>query len=132
MARTIYGDHERFVDTYLRPFKGYYFTGDGAHTDKDRHFQITGRVDDVINVSGHRIGTAEIEDVLDESHHISESAVVGFPHDTLGEGIFAFVTLRQDNDFNDEQVINELKSLIKSKIAGYAVPQYFLVRNIKK
>lgn len=127
MARTIYGDHQRFIDTYLKPFPGYYFTGDGAQADKDGHFQITGRVDDVINVSGHRIGTAEIEDVLDESHHISESAVVGFPHDTLGEGIFAFVTLRKDNNFSDEDLVKELKALVKTKIAAYAVPQYFLV-----
>ncbi|CAF0793271.1 unnamed protein product [Brachionus calyciflorus] len=127
MARTIYGDHQRFIDTYLKPFPGYYFTGDGAQTDENRHFQITGRVDDVINVSGHRIGTAEVEDVLDESHHVSESAVVGFPHETLGEGIFAFITLRKNDVYNEDELINELKTLVKSKIAAYAVPHYFLI-----
>jgi acetyl-CoA synthetase len=85
MARTIYGDHKRFLETYIKPYEGYYFTGDGAHVDTDGHFQITGRVDDVINVSGHRIGTAEIEEVLDEHHNVAESAVVGFPHDLTGK-----------------------------------------------
>ena len=86
MARTIYGNHERFLETYMKPFPGYYFTGDGAIRDEDGHFQITGRVDDVMNVSGHRIGTAEVEDALSEHPLVVESAVVGFPHDVLGEG----------------------------------------------
>ena len=86
MARTINGSHQRYLDTYLRPFPGLYFTGDGALVDKDGHFQITGRVDDVMNVSGHRIGTAEVEDALDNHPSVAECAVVGFPHDVLGEG----------------------------------------------
>jgi len=92
MARTIFGDHERFIQTYFSTYKGLYFTGDGARRDHDGYFRITGRVDDVINVSGHRIGTAEVEDAINEHPDVTESAVVGFPHDIKGQGIYAFVT----------------------------------------
>jgi acetyl-CoA synthetase len=92
MARTIYGDHDRFIQTYFSTYKGLYFTGDGAKRDSDSYFRITGRVDDVINVSGHRIGTAEVEDAINEHIDVTESAVVGFPHDIKGQGIYAFVT----------------------------------------
>jgi acetyl-CoA synthetase len=92
MARTIFGDHDRFIQTYFSTYKGYYFTGDGAKRDEDSYFRITGRVDDVINVSGHRIGTAEVEDAINEHPDVTESAVVGFPHDIKGQGIYAFVT----------------------------------------
>jgi acetyl-CoA synthetase len=91
--RTIYGDHKRFVETYFSTFKGMYFTGDGARRDEDGDYRITGRVDDVINVSGHRLGTAEIESAINEHALVSESAVVGFPHDIKGQGIYAYVTL---------------------------------------
>lgn len=92
MARTIYGDHARFIQTYFSTYKGLYFTGDGAKRDIDSYYRITGRVDDVINVSGHRIGTAEVEDAINEHPDVTESAVVGFPHDIKGQGIYAFVT----------------------------------------
>jgi acetyl-CoA synthetase len=127
MARTIFGDHQRYLETYLRPFPGFYFTGDGALTDKDGHIQITGRVDDVINVSGHRIGTAELEDILDEHHLVTESAVVGFAHDLLGEGIYAFLTIKEKVNESDAEIIEDLKRIIKKKISGYAVPHYFLI-----
>lgn len=92
LARTIYGDHERFIQTYFSTYKGLYFTGDGARRDEDGYYRITGRVDDVINVSGHRIGTAEVEEAINEHPDVTESAVVGFPHDIKGQGIYAFVT----------------------------------------
>lgn len=95
MMRSIYGDHERFVLTYLSHFKGHYFTGDGAKRDKDGYYWITGRVDDVLNVSGHRLGTAEVESALVLHSSVAEAAVVGFPHDIKGQGIYAFVTLMQ-------------------------------------
>ena len=94
-ARTIYGDHQRFLDTYLNPYKGYYFTGDGCNRDEDGYYWITGRVDDVINVSGHRMGTAEVESALVEHESCAEAAVVGFPHDVKGQGIFAYVILNE-------------------------------------
>lgn len=128
MARTIYGDHERFLNTYMRPYPGYYFSGDGALTDGDGYFQITGRVDDVMNVSGHRIGTAEIEDALNEHVHVAESAVVSYPHDIFGEGIYAYITLKQHADSTaDGMLIPELKALVKKKIAHYAIPHRFLL-----
>jgi acetyl-CoA synthetase len=91
MARTIYGDHDRYFQTYFSTYKGYYFTGDGAKRDEDGNYRITGRVDDVINVSGHRIGTAEVEDAIDENENVIEAAVVGFPHDIKGQGIMAYI-----------------------------------------
>jgi acetyl-CoA synthetase len=134
MGRTINGDHERYLETYFRPYPGYYFTGDGANTDSDGHIQITGRVDDVMNVSGHRIGTAEVEDSLQEHLFVAESAVVGFPHEMLGEGIYAFVVLKENNNVkSDNEIIKELKILVKNKISGYAVPQKFLIiKNLPK
>jgi len=91
--RTVYGDHERFVDTYFKTYPGKYFTGDGCRRDKDGYYWITGRVDDVINVSGHRLGTAEVESALVAHHQVAEAAVVGYPHDIKGQGIYAYVTL---------------------------------------
>jgi len=90
--RTIYGDHQRFIDTYLKTYPGNYFTGDGAR-DADGYYWITGRVDDVINVSGHRLGTAEVESALVLHEAVAEAAVVGYPHDIKGQGIYAYVTL---------------------------------------
>ena len=92
--RTIFGDHERFVDTYFSQYKGYYFTGDGCRRDADGYYWITGRVDDVINVSGHRMGTAEVESALVAHAKVAEAAVVGYPHAIKGQGIYAYVTLR--------------------------------------
>ena len=91
--RTVYGDHERFIDTYFTTYPGKYFTGDGCRRDEDGYYWITGRVDDVINVSGHRIGTAEVESALVAHAKVAEAAVVGYPHDIKGQGIYAYVTL---------------------------------------
>ena len=91
--RTVYGDHERFVQTYFSTYPGKYFTGDGCRRDEDGYYWITGRVDDVINVSGHRMGTAEVESALVAHHSVAEAAVVGAPHDIKGQGIYAYVTL---------------------------------------
>ncbi|KAI1894488.1 hypothetical protein AGOR_G00116320 [Albula goreensis] len=126
MARTIYGDHQRFVDAYFKPYPGYYFTGDGAYRSKEGYYQITGRMDDVINISGHRLGTAEIEDALDEHPEVPETAVIGISHDIKGEVPFAFVVLK-DGSLDHSVVIDELKSLVATKIAKYAIPDHFLV-----
>ena len=91
--RTIWGDHERFADTYFSQYQGYYFTGDGCRRDEDGYYWITGRVDDVINVSGHRMGTAEVESALVAHEKVAEAAVVGYPHAIKGQGIYAYVTL---------------------------------------
>ena len=96
IARTVYGDHERYLKTYMSTYKGYYFTGDGCRRDPEGYYRITGRVDDVLNVSGHRLGTAEIENAINEHPNIVESAVVGYPHDIKGQGIFAFLTCEKD------------------------------------
>lgn len=96
IARTVWGDHERYLKTYMSAYKGYYFTGDGCRRDPDGYYRITGRVDDVLNVSGHRLGTAEIENAINEHPNIIESAVVGYPHEIKGQGIFAFLTCEKD------------------------------------
>lgn len=127
MARTIFGDHERFVEAYFKPYPGHYFTGDGAYRSKDGYYQITGRMDDVINISGHRLGTAEIEDVLDEHPDVPETAVIGISHDIKGEVPFAFVVLKEDASHNQAVLVEELRGLVATKIAKYAVPDHFLV-----
>ncbi|XP_040905400.1 acetyl-coenzyme A synthetase 2-like, mitochondrial isoform X3 [Toxotes jaculatrix] len=127
MARSIYGDHQRFVDAYLKPYPGYYFTGDGASRSEDGYYQITGRMDDVINVSGHRLGTAEIEDALDEHPAVPETAVIGIPHDIKGEVPFAFVVLKEGVGGDPPAVLQQLRDLVATKIAKYAVPEHFLV-----
>jgi acetyl-CoA synthetase len=119
MARTIYGDHQRFIDTYFKLYPNYYFTGDGARRDEDGYFWITGRVDDVLNVSGHRMGTAEIEDALDLHEHVAESAVVGFPHAIKGQGIYAYVSLKHDTPPTDE-LKKELIKLVRNEIGAIA------------
>uniref|UniRef100_G1T4S6 Propionate--CoA ligase n=1 Tax=Oryctolagus cuniculus TaxID=9986 RepID=G1T4S6_RABIT len=126
MARTIYGDHGRFVDAYFRAFPGYYFTGDGAYRTEGGYYQITGRMDDVINISGHRLGTAEIEDAMADHPAVPETAVIGYPHDIKGEAAFAFVVMKDDSGDTDV-VVNELKSAVATKIAKYAVPDHILV-----
>ncbi len=118
-ARTIWGDHERFRQTYFSSVKGAYFTSDGARRDEDGYYWITGRVDDVINVSGHRLGTAEIESALVAHADVAEAAVVGFPHDVKGQGIYAYVTLNENVANADEAA---LKKSVRDHIGGLAVP----------
>uniref|UniRef100_A0A4W6F446 Acetyl-coenzyme A synthetase n=1 Tax=Lates calcarifer TaxID=8187 RepID=A0A4W6F446_LATCA len=127
MARSIYGDHQRFIDAYFKPYPGNYFTGDGAFRSEEGYYQITGRMDDVINVSGHRLGTAEIEDALDEHPAVPETAVIGIPHDIKGEVPFAFVVLKDDPGLDPPVVLQQLRNLVSTKIAKYAVPDHFLV-----
>ncbi|XP_026141892.1 acetyl-coenzyme A synthetase 2-like, mitochondrial [Carassius auratus] len=127
MARTIFGDHQRFVDAYFKPYQGQYFTGDGAYRTEDGYYQITGRMDDVINISGHRLGTAEIEDALDEHPDVPETAVIGVPHEIKGEVPFAFVVLKESATDNQRAVVEDLRHLVATKIAKYAVPDHFLV-----
>lgn len=126
MARTIYGDHQRFLNTYFNPYPGYYFSGDGARRTKSGYYQITGRMDDVLNVSGHRLGTAEIEDVLDDQEEVAESAVVGYPHDIKGEGIYAFVVLKGEHDMPLDKLANELRGMVKTRISSFAQPDMIL------
>ncbi|GAB4259875.1 MAG: acetate--CoA ligase [Methylomicrobium sp.] len=120
-ARTIYGDHQRFIDTYFKNFPGYYFTGDGARRDHDGYYWITGRVDDVINVSGHRMGTAEVESALVLHHDVAEAAVVGYPHPIKGQGIYAYVTLNAGVE-PTEQLRQELIELVRQEIGPIAHP----------
>ena len=119
--RTIFGDHERFESTYFQQYKGYYFTGDGCRRDEDGYYWITGRVDDVINVSGHRMGTAEVESALAAHADVAESAVVGFPHEVKGEGIYAFVTLNTGIEYS-EDLRAQLKQQIRNVIGPIATP----------
>ncbi len=119
--RTVYGDHERFVKTYFADYKGYYFTGDGCRRDQDGYYWITGRVDDVINVSGHRMGTAEVESALVAHPKVSESAVVGYPHDIKGQGIYCYVTLMAGEEPNDE-LRTELRNWVRKEIGPIASP----------
>jgi acetyl-CoA synthetase len=119
--RSVYGDHQRFIDTYFKTYKGKYFTGDGCRRDEDGYYWITGRVDDVINVSGHRLGTAEVESALVEHKAVAEAAVVGFPHDIKGQGIYAYVTLKAGVVASD--ALNaELKAFVGKEIGPIAKP----------
>jgi acetyl-CoA synthetase len=122
--RTVYGDHQRVIDTYYSAYKGFYFTGDGARRDKDGFYWITGRVDDVMNVSGHRIGTAEVESALVLHPLVAEAAVVGFPHEIKGEGIYAYVTLMKDaqSPTSDSALMRELEELVRAEIGPIAKP----------
>ena len=120
-ARSIYGDHQRFIDTYFKNYPGYYFTGDGARCDEHGYYWITGRVDDVINVSGHRMGTAEVESAIDEHPLVAESAVVGYPHDIKGQGIYAYVTLHVGIE-GTEALKKELVDLVRADIGPIASP----------
>ena len=119
--RTVYGDHERFVQTYFSTFKGKYFTGDGCRRDEDGYYWITGRVDDVINVSGHRMGTAEVESALVAHHQVAEAAVVGYPHDIKGQGIYAYVTLNVGEQ-PSEELRKELVQWVRKEIGPIASP----------
>ena len=120
-SRSIWGDHERFIQTYFSTYKGVYTTGDGARRDEDDYYWITGRVDDVINVSGHRMGTAEIESALVAHKAVAESAVVGYPHDVKGQGIYVYVTLQAGYEQSDE-LLKELRTWVRSEIGPIASP----------
>ncbi len=120
-SRSIYGDHQRFIDTYFKNYPGYYFAGDGARRDEDGYYWITGRVDDVINVSGHRMGTAEIESALVLHDLVAEAAVVGYPHDIKGQGIYAYVTLNNGVE-PSEELRKELVDLVRKEIGAIANP----------
>ncbi|WP_435417877.1 acetate--CoA ligase [Parerythrobacter aurantius] len=122
-ARTVYGDHDRFVQTYFSTYKGKYFTGDGCRRDADGYYWITGRVDDVINVSGHRMGTAEVESALVLHPKVSEAAVVGFPHDIKGQGIYCFVTLMEGERDSDD-LATELRQWVRKEIGPIATPDH--------
>jgi len=119
--RTVYGDHKRFIETYFSTFKGRYFTGDGARRDKDGYWWITGRVDDVINVAGHRLGTAEVESALVAHQKVAEAAVVGYPHDLKGQGIYAYVTLKAGHE-PSEALRKELVAWVRKEIGPIASP----------
>ena len=121
MMRTVYGDHQRFIDTYLAQYPGKYFTGDGCRRDEDGYYWITGRVDDVINVSGHRMGTAEVECALVLHEAVAEAAVVGYPHDIKGQGIYAYVTLMAGREPSDE-LRKELVQHVRKEIGAIAAP----------
>jgi acetyl-CoA synthetase len=122
-ARTVWGDHQRFKETYFTQYKGKYFTGDGCRRDEDGYYWITGRIDDVINVSGHRLGTAEVESALVAHEAVAEAAVVGYPHDLKGQGIYAYVLLGSEYaSQNGEQLKGALKEKVKQMIGGFAAP----------
>jgi acetyl-CoA synthetase len=120
--RTVYGDHERFFQTYFSQYPGKYFTGDGCRRDEDGYYWITGRVDDVINVSGHRMGTAEVESALVLHPKVAEAAVVGFPHDIKGSAIYAFVTLNAGEE-GDDVLRKELVQEVRHDIGALAAPE---------
>ena len=119
--RTIYGDHNRFMEVYFSDFPGYYFTGDGARRDKEGYYYITGRVDDILNVSGHRIGTAEVEGAIGKASGVAEAAIVGYPHEIKGQGIYAFVTLMSDQNFSEKINDGIIKSVVQ-QIGPHAKP----------
>ena len=119
--RTVYGDHNRFEETYFKMYPGNYFTGDGCRRDEDGYYWVTGRIDDVINVSGHRMGTAEVESGLVLHEAVAEAAVVGFPHEIKGQGIYAYVTLMEGEKYTEE-LKNELITFVRNEIGPIAAP----------
>src|ERR1700753_2221754 len=121
--RTVYGDHQRFVDTYFKTYPGKYFSGDGCRRDEDGYYWITGRVDDVIKVSGHRIGTAEVESALVSNPKVAEAAVVGIPHDIKGESIYAYVTLKA-GETPSPQLGDDLRQWVASHMGAIARPEH--------
>ena len=122
--RTVYGNHQRVIGTYYAAYPGFYFTGDGARRDRDGYYWITGRVDDVMVISGHNIGTAEVESALVLHPYVAEAAVVGFPHEIKGEGIYAFVTLMLDHQPGNNELIEELIGLVRKQIGPIAKPDF--------
>ena len=131
IARTVYGDHDRYLNVYTRPYPGYYFTGDGCRRDKDGYYYITGRVDDVINPSGHRLGTAEVESALVAVDEVSEAAVVGFPHEVKGEGIGCYVILK-DGVTGSPELTVKLKGAVRSAIGAIATPDFIVYSDLPK
>jgi len=128
IARTIFNNHQRYLSTYMTSYPGYYFTGDGVIRDKDGYYWISGRVDDVINVSGHRIGSAEVESALVAHRSCAEAAVVGYPHDIKGQGIFAYAILKVGFQDSNE-LVQELKNEVRKHIGGFAIPDIVLICN---
>ena len=120
ILRTTYGDHERCRQTYFSTFKGLYFTGDGARRDEEGRIRVIGRVDDVMNVSGHRMGTAEVENAINEHANVIESAVVGYPHEIKGQGIYAYVIV--DEKANQDTLVDEIKTVVTKVIGPIAKP----------
>jgi acetyl-CoA synthetase len=132
MARTIFGDHKRYLETYFTAYPGYYFTGDGARVDENGNFRIIGRIDDVVNVSGHRIGTAEVEDAVNLHEGIVESAVIGIPHAIKGQGIVAFA-ICTDKKLNAQTALHEVNLLIQKQIGSIAkLEKIYLVSGLPK
>ncbi|MCG8460001.1 MAG: AMP-binding protein, partial [Holophagales bacterium] len=122
-ARTVWGDHHRFKETYFTQYPGYYFTGDGVRRDEDGYYWITGRIDDVLNVSGHRLGTAEVESALVAHDAVAEAAVVGFPHEIKGQGIFAYVIITPEYESTDpHELVGALKEQVRHVIGPIARP----------
>lgn len=128
MARTVYGDHERYKETYFSAYPGYYFTGDGAYRDAMGNYRITGRVDDVVIVSGHNLGTAPIENAINEHQDVAESAVVGYPHPIKGNALYAFVIL-QNNVEESDALMKEIKETVSKSIGAIAKPDKIQVVN---
>jgi len=133
-ARTIHGDHQRFRDTYFRTYRGLYFAGDGCRRDDNGYYWITGRVDDVLNVSGHRLGTAEVESALVAHQAVAEAAVVGFPHDIKGQGIYAYVIVNHDyEETPEDELIGILREQVREEIGPIATPDRIqIVRGLPK
>ena len=131
IARTVYGDHERYLTIYTKPYPNYYFTGDGCRRDENGFYFITGRVDDVVNPSGHRLGTAEIEAAIDEMDEVSESAVVGFPHDIKGEGICCFIILKVGVE-ESTSLAQEIKNSVRKSIGAFATPDIVVFADLPK
>lgn len=131
IARTVFGDHDRYLNVYTRPYPGYYFTGDGCRRDKDGYYYITGRVDDVINPSGHRLGTAEVESALVAVDEVSEAAVVGFPHEVKGEGIGCYIILKTGVSGSNE-LTTKLKNAVRVAIGPIATPDFIVYSDLPK
>ena len=132
MARTVWGAHKRYMDTYLNVYKGYYFTGDGAARDKEGYYWIRGRVDDVVNVSGHRLSTAEIEAALIEHNAVGEAAVVGINDELTGQAVNAFVSIKDGNEVND-QLKKDLVLQVRKSIGPFAAPKaVFIIPDLPK
>ncbi|NXT44475.1 ACS2L synthetase, partial [Pelecanoides urinatrix] len=135
MARTIYNDHKRFLETYLTPYPGFFFTGDGVYRTSEGYYQLTGWLDDIVNISRHWLGTAEVEDIVNDHVAVAESAVIGYPHEIKREGkILAFLPLKsyvfvvlKDTGYTQETLAAELWELISKKIAKYTAPEYVQV-----
>ena len=126
-ARTVWGDHSRFKATYFTQYPGKYFTGDGCRRDEDGYYWITGRIDDVLNVSGHRLGTAEVESALMAHEAVAETAVVGYPHPIKGQGIYAYVVLSSDRFTGDAGTVGSLKEQVRHAIGAFAAPDVIQV-----